>query len=68
MVADNYEWFRDLNVSERFEGHELVLKEHCIPFDESLTADGLPGEPGGYIAMKRLLEKAIPPPFLLPTM
>ena len=42
MVADNCEWFRDLSVSERFEGHELALKEHCIPFDESLTADGLP--------------------------
>ena len=68
MVTDNYEWFRNLSVSERFEGHELALKEHCIPFDESLTADGLPGEPSGYIAMERLLEKAIPPPFLLPTM
>ena len=49
MVTDNYEWFRNLSVSERFEGHELALKEHCTPFDESLTADGLPGEPSGYI-------------------
>ena len=42
VVTDNYKWFRDLSVSERFEGHELALKEHCILFDESLTAEGLP--------------------------
>ncbi len=42
MVTGNYKWFRNLSVSERFEGHELALKEHCTPFDESLTADVLP--------------------------
>jgi hypothetical protein len=42
VVTGNYEWFRNLSVSERFEGHELAPKEHCIPFDESLTAEGLP--------------------------
>jgi len=68
VVTDNCKWFRDLSVPERFEGHELALKERCIPFDGNLTADGLPREPSGYIAMERLLEKAIPPPFLLPMM
>lgn len=47
MVTDNCRWFRDLNVSKRFGNHELVPKEHCIPFDENLTAGGLPREPGG---------------------
>ena len=67
MVNDNCKWFRDSNFPKRFGGHELAPNKHCIPFDESLTADGLPREPSG-IAMKRLLEKAIPPPFLLPAL
>ena len=55
------EWFGDLSFSERFEGYKLALKEHGIPFDENLTAEGLPREPdSGYVAMKRLLEKATP--------
>ena len=39
------EWFCDLSFSERLEGYKLALKEHDIPFDENLTAEGLPREP-----------------------
>ncbi|HIC94761.1 MAG TPA: LacI family transcriptional regulator [Anaerolineae bacterium] len=55
------EWFGDLSFAERFEGYKLALQEHGLPFDESLTAEGLPRQPeSGYVAMKRLLEKAVP--------
>jgi LacI family transcriptional regulator len=55
------EWFGDLSFAERFEGYKLALREHGLPYDEKLTAEGLPREKGsGYVAMRKLLEKSIP--------
>jgi len=55
------EWFGDLSFAERFEGYKLALREHGLPFDESLTAEGPPRQPkSGYVAMRKLLERTIP--------
>jgi len=55
------EWFDDLSFAERFEGYKQALKEHGLPFDENLTAEGLPRvQDSGYLAMKKLLERALP--------
>lgn len=54
-------WFGDLSFAERFEGYKLALQEHGLPYDENLTAEGLPREEGhGYVAMRKLLERNIP--------
>jgi len=55
------EWFGDLSFAERFEGYKKALREHGIPFDEALVADGLPRQPdSGCVAARRILERARP--------
>jgi len=55
------EWFGDLSFAERFEGYKKALADYGIPFDENLAAEGAPRtSDSGYIAMKKVLEKAIP--------
>jgi len=55
------EWFGDLSFAERFEGYKIALREHGLPYDEDLVAEGLPREEGsGYVAMRKLLERHIP--------
>jgi len=55
------EWFDDLSFAERFKGYKLALEDNGLPFDEALTAEGVPRKEGsGYIAMKKLLEKNLP--------
>jgi len=51
----------DLSFAERLEGYKLALQQNGLPYDETLVAEGVPGSEGGYVAMKRLLEKARPP-------
>lgn len=61
MIGFICEWFGDLSFAERFEGYKLALQEHGLPYDENLTAEGLPREEGsGYVAMRKLLERNIP--------
>ncbi|RLC68594.1 MAG: hypothetical protein DRI52_09705 [Chloroflexi bacterium] len=39
----------------------MALREHGLPYDEDLVAEGLPREEGsGYVAMRKLLERHIP--------
>ncbi len=55
------EWFGDLSFAERFEGYKLALQKHGLPYDEDLTAEGLPRQEGsGYVAMRKLLERKLP--------
>ncbi len=55
------EWMEDLSFAERFQGYKRALEDHGLPFRPELVAEGEPRKPGsGYIAARRLLEKARP--------
>ena len=50
----------DLSFEERFEGYKLALKEHGLHYNPALVAEGFKRPDHGYVAMKKLLERAIP--------
>ncbi len=57
------EWLGDLSFSERFAGYQRALREHGLPFDSRLVAEGKPRTPGsGAIAAQRLLAQVETPP------
>ncbi|HIC90131.1 MAG TPA: LacI family transcriptional regulator, partial [Anaerolineae bacterium] len=48
----------DLSFAERFEGYKLALREHNLPYDKALAAEGPQRQPeSGYATMKRLLKR-----------
>ncbi len=50
----------DLSFEERFEGYRLALKERGLHYDPALVAEGFKRPDHGYVAMKKLLERATP--------
>ncbi len=50
----------DLSFEERLEGYKLALKEHGLPYDPDIVAEGLTRPDHGYMAMKKLLRRGTP--------
>lgn len=59
-IAFVTETLDNLSFRERFEGYRQALEAHGLPFDPDLVAEGERGFEGGFVAMRRLLERTRP--------